>query len=195
MRRQLSAYMREKRLAMEPVPTQKELSSRLGYTYSIVSNWENDTRNVLREQFQAWAEAVGLVKVGIPVDFSKEPFASFEPVLLPDDQSKPNKGERIEREINVRVQKLRKDRNLSIRELGKITGINYSHYARIERGQSNFSITQLRSIAKELRVSYEYLIDGTNEEETVDFLRKQNAQLRRENELLESFRQSTLANR
>lgn len=180
--------MRNTRLALEPAVSQIKLSQDLGYSYSVVTSWENGGRNILRNQLLDWAKAVG-----VSTDMENGPLAEFNVVVLDDGLSRPNKGERIERDINERLKLLRKDRKLTLREMAEITGISYSHYARVEHNRGNLSITQLRSIAKQLKVSYDYLIDGAELHETTESLREKIAILTRENELLESFRQTFAA--
>jgi len=185
LRRKLGEYMRETRLASKVPYTQMQLSEALGYTYSIVTSWENGGRNVLLNHLLSWAE-----KLGVDTDMAQGPLARFAPVLLPDEASKPNKGERIEKEVNARLKLLRQERNLSLREMAEITGINYSHYSRVESNRSNLSVVQIRLLCQRLRVTYDYIIDGTHKDETTQALRDRIKTLERENELLESFRQS-----
>ena len=184
LRRELGTFMRETRQALEPVPTQVDISKKLGFNYSIVTGFENATRNITQSQAQQWAKVLEL-----DTDLEAGPLARFVPAMLLDEQAKLNKGDRTERDINQRIKELRLERNLSMREMAALLNLNLNHYARIESQRGNFSLTQLRLAAQRLRVSYEWLLDGAGKGDTVESLREENKRLRRENELLEQLRQ------
>ncbi|UOQ45388.1 helix-turn-helix domain-containing protein [Halobacillus salinarum] len=67
--------------------------------------------------------------------------------------------------IGDRIQKIRKDRHMSLSELAERAGVAKSYLSSIERNiQSNPSIQFLEKIAKELDVSMNYLLHGDNVE-------------------------------
>ena len=182
LRHELCKTLKTRRLAEQPRLTQNVLSQRLGYPYSVVTGWENYTRLFYKSNVLAWA-----TELGYSVEEVTALLATYEAAILPDDKAGISTGSRIETEVNDRVKVLRKERRLSIREMAEITGISTGHWQRIEINQSNLSVAQIRQIGKQLKVSYEWLIDGKGEpsqqtmQQTID-------RLIRDNEVLESFR-------
>ena len=63
-----------------------------------------------------------------------------------------------------RLRSLRKQKNLSQTELGKLAGLHYTHIGRFERGASRPSGDTLKRLADALDVSSDYLLDGSTEE-------------------------------
>lgn len=63
-----------------------------------------------------------------------------------------------------RLLSLRKQKNLSQTELGKIVGVHYSHVGRYERGISRPAADTLKKMANALGVSGDYLIEGSTED-------------------------------
>jgi transcriptional regulator with XRE-family HTH domain len=63
-----------------------------------------------------------------------------------------------------RLRALRKQKNLSQTELGKLAGLHYTHIGRFERGTSRPSSDTLKRLADALEVSSDYLLDGSTEE-------------------------------
>ena len=187
LRQELGQALREARLAQKPVLTQRQLSEKLGYTYSIVTGWENGTRNILHKHFLELTAALNLDS-----NLVDGPLAIYKQVLLSDKKSAPNKGSRTEEGINARLTKLRVERNLSLREMALLIGMNSTQYFHLEHNHGNLTLGQLRLVSQRLGVTYEYLMDGTNEHDTPRALREQIKRLERENELLESFRQQVL---
>jgi transcriptional regulator with XRE-family HTH domain len=59
-----------------------------------------------------------------------------------------------------RIKVLRRQRNLSQTELGKIVGLHYTHIGRYERGLSKPSTDTLKRLAEALGVTTDYLIEG-----------------------------------
>ena len=63
-----------------------------------------------------------------------------------------------------RLRALRKQKNLSQTELGKLAELHYTHIGRFERGTSRPSGDTLKRLADALEVSSDYLLDGSTEE-------------------------------
>jgi transcriptional regulator with XRE-family HTH domain len=72
-----------------------------------------------------------------------------------------NKENKTEEGFAARLLSLRKQKNLSQTELGKIVGVHYSHIGRYERGISRPAADTLKRMADALGVSGDYLIEGT----------------------------------
>ncbi len=63
-----------------------------------------------------------------------------------------------------RLRQLRKQRNLSQTELGKLVDLHYTHVGRYERGASRPTADALGRIGEALGVSGDYLMEGANED-------------------------------
>ena len=63
-----------------------------------------------------------------------------------------------------RLRQLRKQKNLSQTELGKLAGLHYTHIGRYERGVSRPTADALGRISEALGVSGDYLMEGSTEE-------------------------------
>lgn len=63
-----------------------------------------------------------------------------------------------------RLKELRRQKNLSQSELGKIVGLHYTHIGRYERGLSKPSTGTLIRLAEALGVTTDYLIEGKTDE-------------------------------
>jgi transcriptional regulator with XRE-family HTH domain len=63
-----------------------------------------------------------------------------------------------------RLRQLRKQRDLSQTELGKLVDLHYTHIGRYERGASRPSADAARRLADALGVSTDYLMEGATEE-------------------------------
>jgi len=63
-----------------------------------------------------------------------------------------------------RLRQLRKQRDLSQTELGKLVDLHYTHIGRYERGTSRPSADAARRLAEALGVSTDYLMEGATEE-------------------------------
>lgn len=66
--------------------------------------------------------------------------------------------------FSERLRTLRKQRNLSQTELGKLASLHYTHIGRFERGTSRPSGDTLKRLADALDVSSDYLLEGSTEE-------------------------------
>lgn len=186
LRGRLRTLLRERRLAQQPRLTQSALSEQLGYPYTVVTGWENDTRLFYISNVRDWAKALGYNEEEVTALLDE-----YGPAILPDEKAGISTGSRIETEMNERVKALRKERRLTIREFADVTGISTGHWQRIELNISNLSVAHVRQIAKVLKVNYEWLIEGRGEANS-ETLQQEVARLKRENEILESFRQKVL---
>jgi len=66
--------------------------------------------------------------------------------------------------FSERIRELRRQKNLSQTEMGKIVGLHYTHISRYERGLSIPASDTLKRLAEGLGVTADYLIEGkTNE--------------------------------
>jgi len=63
-----------------------------------------------------------------------------------------------------RLRTLRRQKNLSQEELGKLAGVHFTHVSRYERGISRPASDTLRRLANALGVTGDYLLDGSTEE-------------------------------
>jgi len=63
-----------------------------------------------------------------------------------------------------RLRTLRKQKNLSQTELGKLADLHYTHIGRFERGTSRPSGDTLKRLASSLEVSSDYLLEGSTED-------------------------------
>lgn len=69
--------------------------------------------------------------------------------------------------IAMNLNKLRNERNLTLGQLSKISGISKAMLSDIERGNSNPTINTIWKIANGLNVPYTKLMDGIEEDATV----------------------------
>jgi transcriptional regulator with XRE-family HTH domain len=181
LRHQLGAFMKSRRVAHEGAFTQLGLSRALGFSYSVVTNWENGTRSVLASHLTAWASQLGV---------DPKDLAQFATAVLPDEKAGIATGSRMDAEVNARLKELRKLLRLSLRDMADRTGISTGHLQRIESNQSNLSVAQVRNIHRNLKVNYAWLIEGEGEWNAAS-VEDELERLRRNIELLESFRQQT----
>lgn len=63
-----------------------------------------------------------------------------------------------------RLRTLRKQKNLSQTELGKLADLHYTHIGRFERGASRPGSDTLTRLAAALEVSSDYLLEGATDE-------------------------------
>lgn len=64
---------------------------------------------------------------------------------------------------NSNIRGMRLERNLSLREVGKLLNISFSHLGKVEKGESNLSIETLELLADFYNVSTDYLLERTTE--------------------------------
>ena len=69
--------------------------------------------------------------------------------------------------IAVNLKELRRERNLTLGQLSKMSGISKAMLSDIEKGDSNPTINTIWKIAGGLNVPYTKLIDGIEKETTV----------------------------
>ena len=62
-----------------------------------------------------------------------------------------------------RLKDLREDRDLTLKQIGKILGCSQTTYSRYETGNLNVPVDILKKLAKFYKVSIDYLIGLTNE--------------------------------
>lgn len=67
-------------------------------------------------------------------------------------------------DFSLRVRQLRRQKNLSQEELGKLVGVHYTHIGRYERGTSRPSADTLKRLADVLGVSGDYLLGNSTVE-------------------------------
>jgi transcriptional regulator with XRE-family HTH domain len=63
-----------------------------------------------------------------------------------------------------RFRQLRRQKNLSQAELGKMVGIHYTHIGRYERGLSKPNSETVKRLSEALGVTNDYLIEGETDE-------------------------------
>jgi transcriptional regulator with XRE-family HTH domain len=78
---------------------------------------------------------------------------------------------RIE-DINKKIKKIRKEKNITLKELSKYTGLSISFLSQVERGVSSFTITSLKKISEGLGVSLQEIV--SYEEENNFITKKEN---------------------
>ena len=66
------------------------------------------------------------------------------------------------KDIGILIKRLRDEKGLSQSHIADIAGINRSYFGRIERGEVNFTIDILISIANALQVRPSRLLEGLN---------------------------------
>ena len=71
--------------------------------------------------------------------------------------------------VNERLKQLRKERNLTQTDLGKVLGIVVSAYGRYELGTTEPDISNLIKLAKFYNVSIDYLVGLTDIREKTEF--------------------------
>lgn len=64
----------------------------------------------------------------------------------------------------LRLKSLRKQKNLSQTELGKLSNLHYTHIGRYERGKSLPASDTLQRLADVLGVSGDYLMEGSTDD-------------------------------
>jgi transcriptional regulator with XRE-family HTH domain len=66
--------------------------------------------------------------------------------------------------FSKRCRDLRRQKNLSQAELGKLVGLHFTHIGRYERGLSRPSAEALKNLAEALGVTTDYLIEGETDD-------------------------------
>jgi transcriptional regulator with XRE-family HTH domain len=74
------------------------------------------------------------------------------------------KNKTVQDDFSKRFRELRRKKNLSQAELGKIVGLHYTHIGRYERGLSKPSAEAARRLADALGVTTDYLIEGDSDD-------------------------------
>src|SRR5699024_516156 len=82
--------------------------------------------------------------------------------------------------IGSNLQKIRKERNLSLDKTSVLTGVSKAMLAQIERGDSTPTVTTLWKIADGLKISFSSLI--TRPQKAMQVIRKEDTQLVTEND-------------
>ncbi len=68
--------------------------------------------------------------------------------------------------VNKKIKKLRKQKNITLKELSEKTNLSISFISQVERGVSSITITSLKKIADALEISMRDLFDMEEEEES-----------------------------
>jgi len=68
-------------------------------------------------------------------------------------------NEKILKRFGKHLEKIRLDRNLSLRKLADDADVDFSQIHRIEKGQTNPSLTMLLALAESLNISITELLD------------------------------------
>jgi transcriptional regulator with XRE-family HTH domain len=66
-------------------------------------------------------------------------------------------------EIHNKIKALRRDRNLTLKDLSEQTGLSLSFLSQIERGASSLSITSLKKISDALEIHINHFFEEENE--------------------------------
>lgn len=66
--------------------------------------------------------------------------------------------------FGARLQKLRKEQNISQEKLAELSGLHRTYISSLERGARNPTITTLHSIAKALNIEISNLVSGISDE-------------------------------
>lgn len=70
----------------------------------------------------------------------------------------------IQRDFAQRLRELRKQKNLSQTQLGKLAELHYTHIGRFERGTSLPGSETLKRLAAALNVTSDYLLEGAQDD-------------------------------
>ncbi len=69
--------------------------------------------------------------------------------------------------LNLVLQKLREDKNLSKKEIAKICNMSPANYGRIERGEQSLSLETAIALAQFYSVSIDYLLSNIKSDITI----------------------------
>jgi len=86
-------------------------------------------------------------------------------------------------DITKRFKQIRKDNNLTQKEMAEIIGLSAPAVSAIEQGLYTPNFDVMRIIKKKFKIDYEFLIDGEDREE-IKNLRQENSKLKEEIERL-----------
>lgn len=102
---------------------------------------------------------------------------------MPDDRSRLKSSTMTQKkkynDITKRFKQIRKDNNLTQKEMAEIIGLSAPAVSAIEQGLYTPNFDVMRIIKKKFKIDYEYLIDGEDREE-IKNLRQENAKLKEE---------------
>lgn len=85
-------------------------------------------------------------------------------ISVPNKETEALDMAEIAEGFSERLRSLRKQKNLSQTELGKLANLHYTHIGRFERGASRPSGDTLKRLADALDVSSDYLLEGSTDE-------------------------------
>lgn len=69
------------------------------------------------------------------------------------------RNEKILKKFGKHLEKIRKEKKLSLRKLADIADVDFSQIHRIEKGESNPTLTMILTLAEALEVSVQELFD------------------------------------
>lgn len=127
--------------------TQQQLSEAVGIKYNAACSWENGTKKVTSDLAEKLQNVLPL-----PADL----FENTDELA----QKKKSKGQRIMHEVADRVKELRIKYRYSMREMADMLGIIPSHYFRVEKHLSSFTLGQVIDISKRFGVTTDWILKG-----------------------------------
>ena len=81
-----------------------------------------------------------------------------------NENMKSEEAKRFDREVGIRIQKIRMEKNLSCKELADAVGLTTVFLSNVENGKSGIAIFNLVKIADALHVSTQQLLHGGADE-------------------------------
>jgi len=69
------------------------------------------------------------------------------------------RNEKILKKFGKHLEKIRKEKKLSLRKLADIADVDFSQIHRIEKGESNPTLTMILTLAEALEISVQELFD------------------------------------
>ena len=85
---------------------------------------------------------------------------NISPAQFARQQASANKMVRLRKAMGARIRQLRKGKRWSQKVLASLCRIHRSHLARVERGEINFRLSTIKTIAKQLHTSVAELFRG-----------------------------------